>query len=209
MPKPAIGTMKGPAFTTAAPAAAARVAAPAQQDIAASIAQETMDELEAAEKAGEKAGAFGGNVGDRILSQQPPRAGARSAPAAVPPTPPQSEPEVVFSETEKPAKRAPEMKHVKVRSTVDIMAELEALRKRATTQAPLKGARKEGAAARRDVHKALSFRARELSGRVKSLRIAVSFEGEPGVLDEQEQVVDLNDDPEAPSVNIDLKIDLD
>src|SRR5581483_8415710 len=41
-----------------------------------------------------------------------------------------------FVQTDKPAKPAAEVKHVKVRSSVDIMAELEALRKKATTPKP-------------------------------------------------------------------------
>ena len=43
------------------------------------------------------------------------------------------EPEIAFSETEKPQKTKPEVKTVKVRNSVDVMAELEALRKRATS----------------------------------------------------------------------------
>src|SRR6185369_4571496 len=54
---------------------------------------------------------------------------------APPPAPEKAaEPEINFGQTEKPAEKpAAEVKHVKVRSSVDIMAELEALRKRATT----------------------------------------------------------------------------
>ena len=60
------------------------------------------------------------------------------APVASPPPPPEPpapEPEVNFSQSEKPAKKT-DVKHVKVRSSVDIMAELEALRRKATQTTP-------------------------------------------------------------------------
>lgn len=203
MPKPAIGTpLPGPAFTNAAPAAAASLAA-AEPELSARIAEETIDEIVSASDLGEEsAEPFSTNVGDRILSQEPPA--VSQAPHAAPPLPPQPESDVVFSESARP-KATPEMKHVKVRSTVDIMAELEALRKRAT-QAPSKAAKKE--AARRELRKALSFRARDIAGRARAVRIALSFEGEEGVLHTEEQVVELTDAPDSQSVNIDLKIDL-
>ena len=47
-----------------------------------------------------------------------------------------TEPEIAFSQTEKPAKTAPDVKHVKMRSSVDVMAELETLRKKATQTTP-------------------------------------------------------------------------
>ncbi|MEA2338076.1 MAG: mutual gliding-motility protein MglA, partial [Thermoanaerobaculia bacterium] len=51
----------------------------------------------------------------------PPVIAAPAPPPHVPPPPP--EPEIDFGQTEKPAKAAPDVKHVKVRSSVDIMAE--------------------------------------------------------------------------------------
>jgi len=205
MPKPAIGTaLSGPAFTNAAPAAAARVAAPAQPDLSTRIAEETIEEIVSESDLGENAPEpFGGNVGDRILSQQPPPVAAVPPPAPAPAQPASD----LFVETEKPAKSAPEMKHVKVRSTVDIMAELEALRKRATTQASPKASKKD-AAGRRELRKSLSFRPRNVSGRAKVVRVALSFEGEEGVLHQEEQVVELTEGSDSQSVNIDLKIDL-
>src|SRR5438105_1376956 len=63
-----------------------------------------------------------------------------AAPAAAPP-PAGPEPDVEFDQSQKPTKKT-EVKHVKVRSSVDIMAELEALRKKATQTTP-KQAKKE------------------------------------------------------------------
>src|SRR6266851_4546618 len=143
MRKPAIGTQKsGPSFTTPAPAAAASIAA--TRDATARVAEQAIDEIVSASDLENAPEPFAGNVGDRILSQQPPPVAAPP-----PPAPPKSEPEVVFNESEKQAKSAPEVKHVKVRSTVDIMAELESLRKRATTQ-PSPKSRTDGATARRE-----------------------------------------------------------
>ncbi|MGZ8854027.1 MAG: hypothetical protein ACXW2X_11600, partial [Thermoanaerobaculia bacterium] len=188
MPKPVVGTpLPGPSFTNAVPAAAARVAAQQQPEVSAQIAEETIEEIVSAADIGEETPEpFDANVGDRILSEAPPLADIPPAAGPVP-------------------KAEPAMKHVKVRSTVDIMAELEALRKRAT-QAPPKAPKKD--AAPREVRKSLSFSARDVAGRAKSVRVALSFEGEEGVLHKEEQVVELTDAPGNSSVNIDLKIDL-
>lgn len=58
-----------------------------------------------------------------------------NVPVAEPPSARLPEPDVNFSQT-KGKSQTPEVKHVKVRSTVDIMAELESLRKRATQTTP-------------------------------------------------------------------------
>src|SRR5205814_4481048 len=91
------------------------------------------------------------------------------------------EPEINFAQTEKPAK-APEPKHVKVRSSIDIMAELEALRKRATTtQPPAAKPRKEMTAAdvtiptpkaKRDVHRSMIMQLpSDAASRTKNVRV--------------------------------------
>ena len=134
-----------------------------------------------------------------------------AAPTAAPA--PQPEPEVDFSQTEKPAKPA-DVKHVKVRSSVDIMAELEALRKRATTQAPAKPKKETPPPEivvprpKRDVRKSLSMSiAPGILPQARSVRVAVSFEGSDGVLQTQEQAIELGDASDVQSVAIDLKLE--
>jgi len=192
MPKPAIGTPhSGPPFTNAAPAAAASVAH-AEAEISIPIEQETIDEIVSASDLEDAPASFGSNLGDRILSEAP------RPIAEAPPPPP-----------EPPAAQAPrtdEVKHVKVRSTVDIMAELEALRKKAT-QAPAKPSKKDGTP-KREVKKSLTVQAPGIAGRVTSLRVALSFEGADGVVHQQERVVELTDASDAQSVNLDLKIEM-
>jgi hypothetical protein len=124
------------------------------------------------------------------------------------------EPDVDFSQTEKPVKAA-EVKHVKVRSSVDIMAELEALRKRATTQTTPKP-KKEAAPMpeiivprpKRDVRKSLTMSiAPGILPQARSVRVAVSFEGPGGVLQTQEQAIELGDTSDVQSVAIDVKLE--
>ena len=122
-----------------------------------------------------------------------------------------AEPEVDFSEAEKPAKPAP-VKHVKVRSTIDVMAELEALRKRATTQTSPK-AKKEVATPApsrgRELHKAMTVSIPPLVlPQTKKLKVTLSFENsDGGVVQEQEQTVELEDTSDVESVSINLRID--
>jgi hypothetical protein len=134
-------------------------------------------------------------------------------PAPVPPPP---EPEIDFARTEKPAKKA-DVKHVKVRSSVDIMAELESLRKRATA-APVKPAKKEPSATelilaasrpKRDVHKHVSLAvAPGVLTKSKNLRLTVSFENEDGVVQTQEQSVELGDTADVGTLSVNVKFDL-
>jgi mutual gliding-motility protein MglA len=135
-------------------------------------------------------------------------------PLAIPAPLPPPEPEVDFSQTEKPVKAA-EVKHVKVRSSIDIMAELEALRKRATTQTAPKP-KKEPAPMpeivvprpKRDLRKSLTMSiAPGILPRARSVRVAVSFEGPDGVLQTQEQAVELGDASDVQSVEIDVKLE--
>jgi signal recognition particle receptor subunit beta len=129
-----------------------------------------------------------------------------------------AEPEIDFSRTEKPQPTAPP-KTVKVRSSVDVMAELEALRKRATTSttATPKAARKELTLAdlniprpKRDVQRTLHLSLpADLLPRAKSVRVTLSFEdGEAGVIDTRDQQIELGDTTDIQSLSVNLKIDL-
>ena len=108
---------------------------------------------------------------------------------------------------------APEVKHVKMRTSVDVMAELEALRKRATAGAPKK---KETPAVgvtvpapKRDLHRALTLHAApETAARAKSVRLTVSFEDEAGVVQTEEQSIEVEDLANVRSLAVDLKIAL-
>jgi signal recognition particle receptor subunit beta len=132
--------------------------------------------------------------------------------AQQPPAPPvAAEPDIAFSEAEKPVKVTP-VKHVKVRSTIDVMAELEALRKRATTQTSPR-AKKEVAIPAptrgRELHKAITVSIPPLVlPQTKNLKITLSFENsDGGVVQEQQQSVELEDTSDVESVSINLRID--
>ena len=130
------------------------------------------------------------------------------APVAAPP--PVPEPEINFSQSEKPQKKT-EVKHVKVRSSVDIMAELEALRKKATQTAP-KQVKKEispldALLRSRDVQKNVTLKVpADTLAKSKSVRVAVSFENSNGVVQQQEQTIELGDTSDAKSLSVHLKI---
>jgi len=137
------------------------------------------------------------------------------APVASPPPPPPveastPEPEVNFSQSEKPAKKT-DVKHVKVRSSVDIMAELEALRKKATQTTP-KSPKKEASPLdallkSKDVQKTVAVRVpADTLAKSKSLRVAVSFENSDGVVQQSEQTIELGDAANAQSLSVNLKI---
>ncbi len=144
----------------------------------------------------------------------------------IPPPEPEPEPEPVveatapFPEPEpiltaplpEPAPM-PEVKHVKVRTSVDVMAELEALRKRATATTPKK---KEPAAPavaapppKRDLHRTLTMHtAPEVVARAKTVRLTVSFEDESGVVQTEEKTIEVDDLANVRSLAVDLKIAL-
>jgi mutual gliding-motility protein MglA len=128
-----------------------------------------------------------------------------------PPAPPQVQ---ALPPSPPPAKDEPPVKTVKVRSSIDVMAELEALRKRAT-QAPPK-AKKEPVPAEprptpgRDIQKALSLSVpADALERARSLKVTLSFEGGDGaVVHTREEHLDLGDDgTDVRSVSVNLKID--
>ena len=137
---------------------------------------------------------------------------AAATEAQKPPAPPvAAEPEIDFSEAEKPAKVAP-VKHVKVRSTIDVMAELEALRKRATTQTSPKPKKEAGTPAPsrgRELHKAVTVSIPPLVlPQTKTLKVTLSFENsDGGVVQEQQQTMELEDTSDVESVSINLRID--
>jgi hypothetical protein len=189
------------------------VIAPVAAPVAVEIAPEPIAEpapVAAEEPFADSVIARSAAVDSRILSDAP-----VAAPVEARAPEPAPEPEIAFSETEKPAARA-EVKHVKVRSSVDIMAELESLRKKATSTTP-KPVKKESAAdvviptprAPREIHRNLSLQtAPGVLPRAKTVRVTVSFEdGESAVLQTQEQLVELGDTTDVRSLALNLKID--
>lgn len=137
--------------------------------------------------------------------------------AAAPAPAPVAEPEIDFSREEKPAKEEPEpeVKTVKVRSSVDVMAELEALRKRATQTTP-KAPKKDILAdlarlrPKRDLQRTLNLQLpADILPRAKTVRVTLSFEdSEQGVIETQDQHVELGDTTDVQSLSVNLKIDL-
>ena len=146
-----------------------------------------------------------------VVAPEPP------PPQPPPPPPPPPEPEIDFGQTEKQAKAAPEVKHVKVRSSVDIMAELESLRKRATQSSPKQPAKKETSPLdalrhppkpKRDVHRTITLpMAPGTLPKSKQLRITVSFENDGGIIQSQEQSIDLGETSDIQSLSVNLKFE--
>jgi signal recognition particle receptor subunit beta len=145
------------------------------------------------------------DVGSGVISRAP------VTPAPVP----VREADISFSQTQgkAAAPEANEVKRVKVRSSVDIMAELEALRKRATAGPK---ARKEtvadaGAksdAAKREVQKTIAIPVpADMLSKARSMRVTVSFENSEGVLQQQEHTLDVADASDAHSLTVNLRID--
>jgi mutual gliding-motility protein MglA len=190
-----------PASTTAIGTTAAPAAPPSTPAAAASISTHTVPQraqIAVEEEPTEESAAV-----DDLL------AGISGPPAS----PEHAEPEIVFHETEKPAKTAP-VKHVKVRSTIDVLAELEALRKRATTASPPKKEkekRKASPAAPRgtEVHKAINVSVpADVLPQTHAVKVTLSFhDSNGGMVGQQEQTVELGDDPDVESVSINLRID--
>jgi mutual gliding-motility protein MglA len=136
------------------------------------------------------------------------------------PSPPQEEPqpavvaagpaeEVDFRTSEKGAKPAPAVKTVKVRSTIDVLAELEALRKKATQTQPK--ARKDAAPVARpgrEIHKAMAMNVPgNVLPKARSMRVTVSFEGESGPVHEQSETVELESGSDVQAVALNVRID--
>jgi len=123
--------------------------------------------------------------------------------------PPPAEPETGLNELEDKPK-APAVKTVKVRSTIDVMAELEALRKKAT-QAPLKP-KKESVSAPsltgRELQKALNLQVpAETLSRARTMKVTVSFQDGEDVVAEQSESIQLGDTSDLHAVSVKLRVD--
>ena len=123
--------------------------------------------------------------------------------------------EIEFKQEEKPTPVEPEVKTVKVRSSVDVMAELEALRKRATnttTKAPKRDilADLNSLRPKRDVSRTLHLSLpADVLPKAKSVRVTLAFEdGEQGIIETRDQQVELGDTSDVQSLSVNLKIDL-
>jgi hypothetical protein len=127
-----------------------------------------------------------------------------------------SAPEIEFPQTEKPQPaEEPEVKTVKVRTSVDVMAELEALRKRAT-QTNVKVPKRdiladlESLRPKRDLHRTLHVQVpQDVLPRARTVRVTLSFEdSEAGVVETRDQQLELGDTTDVQSLSVNLKIDL-
>ncbi len=189
----AIGTTPGvTSGAFAAPPAAAASAATAPSAPQTRIAvEEEIEQVPASDE-----------VFPERASAPPPPAARHAAPN--PPPAPVAEPEVEMPQDDKPL--SPPVKTVKVRSTIDVMAELEALRKRATQTAP-KASRKEPATGK-ELKKAVNLSiAADVLARSRAMRVTVSFEDAQGeVVQESSESVEL-DGPGAQSVSLNVRID--
>lgn len=128
------------------------------------------------------------------------------------------EPEAQEAAPERQPEPQPEVKTVKVRSSVDVMAELEALRKRATNnpttaKAPAKRdvlADLNSLRPKRDLNRTLHLQLPPgVLSRTKTVRVTLAFEdGEEAVIDTQNQQLELGDASDVQSLSVNLKIDL-
>jgi signal recognition particle receptor subunit beta len=158
-------------------------------------------------------------IADAPVPEPEPMSGAAAAsaaeaqpvPVAEAATAPQPEPEIDFSRSEKTQKVKEEK--VKVRSSVDVMAELEALRKRATASTP-KTSKRDALAdlaalrPKRNIQRTLNLQIpSSVLPRTKSVRVTLSFEDGAGVIESHEQKVELGDTSDVQSVSVNLKID--
>jgi len=178
------------------------------------IDEEDLAEMTAASTAEESAPAVdteatiaAADIDRHILSSAP----IAEAPEVFEPTP-----EIEFNETEKPQKiEKSEVKTVKVRSSVDVMAELESLRKRAT-QTNVKAPRRdviadlESLRPKRDLHRTLHVQIpQDVLPRARTVRVTLSFEdSDAAVVETQDQQLELGDTSDVQSLSVNLKIDL-
>lgn len=130
---------------------------------------------------------------------------AASVPAAATPSAP-------TESAPAPAPPSPPVKTVKVRSTIDVMAELEALRKRATQSAPK--VKKETAVAgvptraTREIQKAVNLAVSPGTlAKAQSMRVTVSFENGADVVEQQSEIVELGDTSDVRAVSLNVRID--
>lgn len=147
-----------------------------------------------------------------------PKPAAPTAPAAPeirvePPAPAAPAPAAAMTAAAAPAVETPEVKHVKVRSSVDVMAELDSLRKRATqgtkksSTSAIDALSALGAMTTKKPVKSLSVKASgDAASKTKRVRITVQMEdGDRNALQVEEQLVELQDTTEPYQVN--LRID--
>src|SRR5438132_3849756 len=213
---PGHGTSTTAIGTTISPARGATPAAAAAMPV-----REEVEEVERSQEAASHAFsdstlAKTADIDSRIISDAP-VADARPAAVPTPAAPPvpeaAPEPEIEIPQAEKASKRAPDVKHVKVRSSVDIMAELEALRKRATqtTSKPQKKESSTTATApgrKHEIEKTVNLQVPAgVLPQTKALKLTVSFEGSDGVVQKQEKTVELGDTSDAKSLSVNLKIE--
>ena len=168
-------------------------------------AQEEVEEIESSRKTGkaftDSTLAKTADIDARIISDAP-------VAAAPPPPPPAPEPEIEIPQASKPAKKPPEVKHVKMRSSVDVMAELEALRKRATQSASKQQKKETGSNRHREIQKTINLQIPAgVLPKTRSLRVTVDFVNSGGVVQSQKQSIDLGDTSDAQSLSVNLKID--
>jgi len=188
------------------------VAIPAMPAVAAAIAQPASATTTAVAEPAE-------------VLQQPVAPPAPVIPEAAPVPPPAvssvaaedlaAEPEVNFS-TEKVVKtEEPVVKHVKVRSNVDIMAELETLRKK-STQGPPKSKKDPLAALnaltappkKASDTRTISVAASPAAGKTRKIRVELSFEDEAGnVVHSDDQSVTVENASTNQNLLLNLKID--
>ncbi len=120
------------------------------------------------------------------------------------------EPDVDFAHEEKePAAKESDVKHVRVRSSVDIMAELEQLRKKATQAAPRSRRGEVDLDSlmhpRREVHK--SFPVQAAPG-TRTVRVSVAFEDQNGETIGQDESSWAVDSSEVETLLVNLKANL-
>jgi hypothetical protein len=178
------------------------------------VAVETAPFSDVAEIADEVAQELLPQVDRNIIADAPvpvPEPQPEPVPVAEAATAPPVEPEIDFSRSEKTQKVKEEK--VKVRSSVDVMAELEALRKRATASTP-KTAKRDALAdlaalrPKRNIQRTLNLQIpSSVLPRTKSVRVTLSFEDGSGVIESQDQKVELGDTTDVQSVSVNLKID--
>ncbi|MGH9458879.1 MAG: hypothetical protein ACRD2J_14695, partial [Thermoanaerobaculia bacterium] len=135
------------------------------------------------------------DVGADVFSGTPVPAGA-PAQAPVPAGAPAQAP----SEAVPP----PEVKRLKVRSSIDIMAELEQLRKRATQTAAVR--RKDSGEARSETERAIALPIpEETIDRARRVRLSVAFEDADGnVVRQEERTVEVDEGERLRRVTVDL-----
>ncbi|MFZ2492225.1 MAG: hypothetical protein WA208_12150, partial [Thermoanaerobaculia bacterium] len=138
------------------------------------------------------------------------------APAVEEPHEQAAEPDIDFSQAD--AEKEPPVKTVKVRSSIDVMAELEALRKRATQGVPTtKPARKNISLAdlgiakpKKDLQRTLHLTIPpDALPRAHSVRVTLTFEdSEQETIEVRDHHLELGDTSDAQSLTVNLKIDL-